>query len=160
MMSAQRPGGTSFGGRHGRTAVEEGVELCRSGEWARGYLSLSRAVEQGSRLTSVARSYLGFLLAARDGHYWEGLELCRKAVEAEFFQPEIQVNLARTYLLRERRREAVAALERALEIDPEHAGALHLHRLLGQRNRPAIPFLRRSNPINRLIGSLRSAVGS
>ncbi len=140
------------------TALQEALAHCRRGSWSEGYRALNRAVESGEAMTPLARSYLGYLVAARDGRFWEGLDLCRQAAEERFFQPEVQVNLARTYLLRERRHEAVAALSRALEIDPGFGPAIRLRQRLGTRSRPSIPFLGRSNPINHLFGRLRAAL--
>ena len=84
------------------------------------------------------------------------MRLCRHAIALEFYQPENYVNLARTCMLSDRyRRDAFEAVREGLEVDSDHPELLELHRELGKRRRPVIPFLSRGNILNRLGGWFR-----
>lgn len=136
-----------------------GVEACRRGNWEEGVETLYAVVAEAwlsDAVPSVAYSYLGYGRAAIGDGYKEGLRLCRVAVKRDAFEPENYLNLARTCLLRERRRLAISALNRGLRVSPRHPELLELRRELGLRRRPAIPFLSRSNPLNRELGKLRN----
>jgi hypothetical protein len=100
------------------------------------------------------RSYYGLCQALRGGKVREGLRLCRDAAREEFFNPEMWLNLGRVELAANRRRAAYRAFVRGANLAPEN-GELqeHLSRM-GIRRRPALPFLRRSNPLNVWMGRL------
>ncbi|MEM8962663.1 MAG: hypothetical protein AAGD38_14350, partial [Acidobacteriota bacterium] len=53
------------------------------------------------------------------------------------------------------RRAAIDIVERGLLIDAGNSELLELRRDLGERRQPMVPFLGRSNPINRMLGLLR-----
>ena len=106
-------------------------------------------------LPSLYYSYLGRALAVRERRVKEGLRLCRHAVKMEFFQLDNYVNLARTCLLMDRRREAYDAVKEGLAIDAGHPELLLLRSELGARRPPVVGFLSRRNPVNRLLGRLR-----
>lgn len=101
-------------------------------------------------------SYYGYCLAAALGRTREGLSICRKAAESEFFSPEILLNLARVHLLLDQRREAWDILMKGLGLDPEHEELRSEARRMGIRQRPAIPFLERAHPLNRAAGRIAS----
>lgn len=139
-------------------AANRGVELCRQGEWDEGMQVLGWVAErspQGTELPSLFYSYLGYCIAWRKRKPHEGLLLCEHAVQAEFYQPENYINLARTHLLAGRRLSALRAIEQGLRIDPEDP---QLHDLLYRiqlRQKPIFPFLARSNLLNYSLGYLR-----
>lgn len=138
--------------------LRTGVALCRAGDWERGLPLLVRLAEERGQLSPVAKSYLGYGLAYRQRKVREGLKLCRRAVEQEFYQPDVLYNLARTEVLAKNRVAAVQALETGLKIDPDHRGLMELRDQVGIRRPPVIPFLARENVLNVLLGRLRHAV--
>ncbi len=75
-----------------------------------------------------------------------------------FFFPVFYLNLGRAYLKGNRKAEAVEAFQEGLKNDPENHDLLWELRKLGKRKSPPIPFLRRSNPVNKYIGLLVSKV--
>lgn len=103
-------------------------------------------------------SYLGYGIARFKGRPRDGVALCEHAVKIEFFQPDNQFNLARTYLLVGNREKAVAALRRGLKLDPDHGGLRGLAAQMGQRRRPVLRFLSREHPLNRFLGRLRHQI--
>ncbi|HWR57652.1 MAG TPA: tetratricopeptide repeat protein, partial [Thermodesulfovibrionales bacterium] len=108
-------------------------------------------------------SYYGCLEAVASKNYDSGIDACHRAIEdlkkrvpfgEEFFYPVFFLNLGRAYLAAGKRAEAVNAFKRGLETDGENRDLLWEVRKLGIRRKPPVPFLRRSNPINRYIGQL------
>jgi Tfp pilus assembly protein PilF len=97
-------------------------------------------------------SYYGYCLAAALGQTREGLSICRRAAASEFFTPDVLLNLARVQLLMGVRKQAWETLTKALSLDPDHRGVRATMAQMGLRRRPAIPFLGRSNPLNRAAG--------
>ena len=136
----------------------QGIELCRQGQWERGIDLLAKAAESDDRSSegpSLMYSYLGYGIARFKGRPRDGVALCEHAVKIEFFQPDNQFNLARTYLLVGSREKAVAALHRGLKLDPDHGGLRALATQMGRRRPPVLRFLSREHPLNRVLGRLR-----
>jgi len=139
--------------------AQMGVEHCRLEQWQEGLECLTRAFLDGEPRGSgagVALSYYGYGIAKEEGRVPRGLELCERAVKVECYQPEVYLNLARIQLLMKDRSKAVQTLERGLGFDSGHAGLQAMRRQLGMRSRPVLPFLGRSNPVNRALGRLRA----
>lgn len=135
-----------------------GVEHCRQGEWTLGLYWSSLAAEsapRGEGLPALFYSYLGYGIARFEGNRRQGLELCRRAVELELYQPEAYYFLAETHLLMGDRRAATDVVEQGLDIDPEHRDLQALKRQLGRRRSPVLTFLPRQHRINRILGRLR-----
>jgi tetratricopeptide (TPR) repeat protein len=138
--------------------IEVGLELCRKGEWAAGVQSLARGVESlkaSRQVPSQAYSFLGYGLAREQRRFEEGLNLCRHALRRDYSEAENHLNIARLHLLMANRNAAVKAVAEGLEFHPGHPGLAELQRDMGRRGRPALRFLRRSNPVNRWLGRLR-----
>ncbi len=136
-----------------------GIELCRQGEWNEGmyWLSMAAGVSSNSleQLPGVYFAYFGYGLARYRGKRKEGLKMCKRAVELEFYQPDNYQLLARAYFLIGDRRSAYDVVERGLEIDASNEELLSLHRDIGLRRAPVLPFLPRGNPLNRALGRVR-----
>lgn len=110
-------------------------------------------------------SYYGCLVAVVRGNPREGISLCLNAIKRleetlpfgrEFFYPAFYLNLGRAYLKAGKKQEAVNAFYQGLKNDPDNKD-LHQELVkLGNRRKLPIPFLKRSNPINKYIGLLIS----
>lgn len=138
--------------------LRRGIERCRQGDWETGLAFLGRVAEaEHSALPGLFYSYLGYGIALRQRRVQEGLKLCRHSVKIQFYEPENYVNLARTCLLAGDRPGAVRAVVDGLKVIRQHPTLLRLHRELGIRAAPVLPFLGRSNPLNLLLGRLRHA---
>jgi hypothetical protein len=142
--------------------VQEGVALCREGNWNQGIerLSTAAASKTSGDVSSLMYSYLGYGIAKFRNKRREGLALCEHAVKIEFYQPDNQLNLARTQLLNGNRKRALEAVERGLKIDREHHELLELKREMGSRRRPVLGFLGRDNFLNVFLGRLRHSMSS
>ncbi len=102
-------------------------------------------------------SYFGLSLALVEKKYKEAVELCRRALDLEFYNGDHYANLARVYAAAGNRKKALETAEAGLKVVPEHDRLIQVRRELGVRSRPAVPFLDRAHPINVNIGQARHA---
>ena len=102
-------------------------------------------------------SYFGLCLALVQKKYKPAIDLCKRAIELQFYSAEHHANLARVYVAAGNRKKAMESLEAGLKIHPEDDYLLAVRKTLGVRARPAVPFLDRSNPINVSLGKARHA---
>ena len=141
--------------------IDSGIDHCRAGRWDKGveylrYVAVREAGGLGE--AGLFLSYLGCAVARTQGQTREGLALCEQAVKVEFYQPENWANLAEVLILCGRRDEAMNAIEQGMDIDSSFGRLQALHRQLGERRRPLVPFLARSNPVNHMLGLVCSRV--
>lgn len=139
--------------------AQQGIDLCRRGEWQRGIEILAMVADEkdaGTELPGLFYSYLGYGIARFDRRRLrEGLALCEHGTKREFYQPENYFNLARVYLIANQRRKAIDAVVAGRQVDRRHPGLAQLHRELGIRRPPVLRFLHRDHFLNRLFGRLR-----
>lgn len=138
--------------------MELGVEHCRVDEWEQGLQYLAEAFEDGfpnETAAPIAASYLGYALIRFEGKTREGLALCQRAAEMEFYNPEILLNLSRAELEAGNREAAAEAIRRGQAIDPDHSGLIMQRVELGWRQPVVLRFLGRDHPLNRLLGRIR-----
>jgi tetratricopeptide (TPR) repeat protein len=164
----------TFGNREG-SASEEPVEEVKAIE----YLRTARAhLRNGQRKSAysvllqamvrypqepVILSYLGTLQALVDKKYRSGVESCKRAIAlfkpkdshaAAVLYPVLYLNLGRTCLAADRKKDAIEAFQKGLSYDNSHNELRKEVQLLGIRKKPPLPFLCRSNPINKYMGKL------
>jgi tetratricopeptide (TPR) repeat protein len=108
-------------------------------------------------------SYFGCLEALINKNYTDGIGLCKKALEMldgkmpfgqEIFYPTFYLNLGRSYIAANNRSGAMEALQKGLSFDTENKDLLWEMRKLGNRRKPVVPYLNRSNPLNKYIGMI------
>lgn len=106
-------------------------------------------------------SYYGCLLAIVERRYRAGVDCCRQALVLleqqssfgeEMLYPIFYLNLGRAYVAAGKKKEAFAELQRGLKFDNSNGEILREIRTLGWRKSALVPFLDRSNPINKYIG--------
>jgi tetratricopeptide (TPR) repeat protein len=138
--------------------ADKGIAACRQGRWDEGLGHLAQ-VTQGasvpSDLPAAFYSYLGLAMAKLQGRRKEGLALCQHAIKLEFFRGEHYFNLAQIHLLVDNRAGAIKAVQKGLAQDRKNRALQNLLLELGRRQRPVLPFLARSNPLNVALGKLR-----
>jgi tetratricopeptide (TPR) repeat protein len=103
-------------------------------------------------------SYLAFCLAKERGQYKKAVALCRESISSDPDNQAHYLNLGRIYLLMGNKPDAILVLREGLSRgnSPELSEQLEK---LGARRRPVIPFLKRSNPVNKFIGMLLGKLG-
>jgi len=107
-------------------------------------------------------SYCGCLQAIVGKQYRSGVDKCMKAitliensednVSGELLLPILYLNLGKAYAAAGRRKDAIIAFSQGLHYDHQHNGIRQAMEKLGMRKTPPIPFLDRSNPINKYLG--------
>ena len=139
--------------------IDSGINHCRAGRWDKGVEYLRYVAERepnGLGEAGLFLSYLGCAIARNQGCEAEGLALCEQAVKVEFYQPENWANLAEVLIICDRRGEAMNAIEQGMDIDARYRRLEVIHGSLGRRRAPVIRWLPRSNPLNHLLGRVRS----
>lgn len=105
-------------------------------------------------------SYFGYLQALVDRKYRTGVENCRKALlllekehlaSGKIVHTLAYLNLGRAYLAAGKRKEAIDSLHNGLKHDQNNELRNEMKRI-GMRRKPPVPFLSRSNPINKYLG--------
>ena len=102
-------------------------------------------------------SFFGVCLALIQRKFKAAIDLCRRAIDLEFYNGDHYANLARVYIAAGQRRKALEIIESGLKVSHEHDDLMAVRAQLGIRARPAVPFLDRSNPINVSLGQARHA---
>jgi Flp pilus assembly protein TadD len=105
----------------------------------------------------VYLSHLG-LCICMEGNLQAAESMCRKALHSSPLNPVLLVNLGRVLVEQGRRKEARDLLTRAYALDNTNAqAALELSRM-GVRRAPVLRFLKRSHPLNIILGKIRYKV--
>lgn len=106
-------------------------------------------------------SYYGCLQALVDKRYRAGVENCKKALSLvqkestfgeDMLYPVFYLNLGRAYVAAEKKDDALDSFRKGLKYDNSNRDILTELRGLGSRKKALVPFLDRSNPINKYIG--------
>ncbi|MFQ5877389.1 MAG: hypothetical protein ACE5JH_06840 [Acidobacteriota bacterium] len=139
--------------RKGLRAVADGRHL-----EALAYIEAAMQIEghRGAPLPMSYLSYFGLCLCLGSSRHREARELCERAARAEFYNPDLHLNLGQVCARAGDRRSAFEAYVRGLRLNPHHPGLVRALRRLGIRRRPVIGFLSRRNPVNRVLGRLRA----
>lgn len=108
-------------------------------------------------------SYYGCLQALVDKKYRSGVETCKRAIlllkkqgsfSEEVLYPVFYLNLGRAYVAAGKKKDAIDAYKKGLRYDNGNSDLKKELQGLGVRKQPPVPFLDRSNPINKYIGMI------
>lgn len=102
-------------------------------------------------------SYFGLSIALVRKEFKTAIDLCRRAIDLEFYNGDHYANLARVYLAGGNRKKALDMVEQGLKLIPDHDYLTTVRTSLGVRARPPVPFLDRSHPVNVSLGQSRHA---
>jgi len=144
--------------------IDEAVALTKEEEYLRAltlFLDVYGGEEPPSPMlsskTATGLSYFGLCLALVQKKYKPAIDLCKRALELEFYNGDHYINLMKVYVAAGNRKKALETIESGLKLHPDDETLLQARRSLGMRARPAVPFLGRSNPINVSLGQARHA---
>jgi tetratricopeptide (TPR) repeat protein len=143
--------------------IDEAIQLSRRGEFLQAFTRFleiygnETAPPLNNPKGAAGLSYFGLCMALVQKKYRPAIELCRRALDLEFYNGDHYVNLARVYLAAGQRKKALDIAESGLKLLPDHEDLLRVRRSLGVRSRPPVPFLNRSHPINVSLGQARHA---
>ena len=132
----------------------------RPQEAARHFLTaIQLEREQGVRTPQMRYlSHYGLALTLAHGAGPDARLASETAVEREPENPDLWWNAARVRLAAGSPQAALQAVARGLALDPDHGGLRALLRRLERRSRPAVRFLTRDHPVNRVLGRLRASL--
>lgn len=102
-------------------------------------------------------SFFGLSLALVRKEMKPAIDLCRRAIELEFYNGDHYANLARVYATAGNRKKAIETAEQGLKLAPDHEYLRAVRKSFGVRSEPYVPFLTRRNPINVSLGQARHA---
>jgi len=131
-----------------------------------------KALDQGDTLTALGFfekavqgeekpaycSYLALCIAKERGQFQLAVTLCEKAKAREPHNPLHYLNLGKVYLYAGKRDDAIRTFREGLSRGKDQAIIDELDKL-GTRKPPAISFLKRSNPVNRFLGTTLKRMG-
>jgi tetratricopeptide (TPR) repeat protein len=115
-----------------------------------------KAVEKEDK--PIYSSYMALCIAKERGQFQLAFTLCEKAKAREPQNPVHYLNLGRIYLFAGKKSEAVRTFREGLAWEKNQQIIDELDRL-GTRNPPVVSFLKRSNPINRILGLALKKIG-
>ncbi|HEY8133723.1 MAG TPA: hypothetical protein VII12_17725 [Thermoanaerobaculia bacterium] len=143
--------------------IDEAILMTDRGEYLQAltaFLEIYGTDESPPLNTAKAASglsYFGLCLALVQKKYKAAADLCKRAVDLEFYNGDHYANLSRVYLLVGNRKKAWETAEAGLKIAPENDLLHKVRREMGVRARPTVPFLDRKHPINVSLGQARAA---
>jgi tetratricopeptide (TPR) repeat protein len=143
--------------------IQEAIEVTKSEDYLRAYtLFLDIYGTEDPPPVSVAKSaeglsYFGLCLALVQKKFKPAIDLCRRAIELQFYSGEHYANLTRVYVAAGNRKKALETIDAGLKLMPDDDSLLAVRKSLGVRARPAVPFLDRAHPINVTLGQSRHA---
>ncbi len=159
----------------GEPALHASHEIAKPGEYLRAVKANLRKKDQKAAFVLLQQaalqypddpfilSYYGCLQAIVDRKYRTGVETCKKALTLlkkqssfgeEMLFPVFYLNLGRAYVAAGKKKEALEEFNRGLKFDNRSSEIIQELRALGARKKSLVPFLDRSNPINKYIGLL------
>lgn len=129
----------------------KGKELFRAGKLSNACKNFYKAYSADNMRPEYI-SYYGVSAALGKGEIKLGLELCTRAIKMEFYRPEFYVNLAKVYDASGNKKGAITALSKGAKYDTKGEEIHNMLVELGVRKRPVIPFLKRANFLNKILG--------
>jgi tetratricopeptide (TPR) repeat protein len=142
--------------------VNEVEDLLRTKNQEEAFELLTEAMEYYP-YNPIILSYRGYIEALVNKEYADGIKICRESFKilksqmslAEgFFLPILYLNLGRTYLIANNKKDAYYSFQKGLDVDKNNEVILKELKKIGIRRNPFFPFLKRSNPLNKYIGIL------
>ena len=138
-----------------RGALKEGIALVRAGRVVEAVFFFEEMLQTYGRGASTL-SLLGLSMAKAKGDFHAAEKLCLEAINKSFYRADLYRNLADVYLLWNKKAQAISALRSGLKVDRRNKSLINDLVKLGPRTKPPIPFLSRSNPLNKYIGMAKS----
>lgn len=107
--------------------------------------------------SAACYSWLGVAIArSRFGDIIKAEEYCKKAIKKAYYRPQYYLNLSEVYLNWGKKKKAIDVLESTFGLDDDGKDTRRELDKLGLRKPPVIPFLSRSNPVNKYLGIILS----
>jgi tetratricopeptide (TPR) repeat protein len=134
-------------------ALEEGLRRFREGDPEGAHEKFGQAHRRAPSDPRI-QSWYGLTLVLVEKNSILGMVLVDEAVRNPHPDPELVINQSRVAMSLGQRVRAVRALERGLALYPGQPELVAAREALGRRHRPVLPFLSRSNWMNRMLGRI------
>jgi len=135
-------------------AFEQGMAAFMCGDGPGAHAAFERAHRKDPRDPRFM-SWYGLTLVLVEKNSNLGVLLCDQALRGAGADPDLLLNQARVHLALNQRERTVRAIQRGLELWPQHPGLQHARDCLGWRRRPVLSFLSRNSLANRWLGRIR-----
>ena len=135
-------------------ALEDGLRRFREGDPEGAHEKFGQAHRRAPSDPRI-QSWYGLTLVLVEKNSILGMVLVDEAVRNPHPDPELVINQSRVAMSLGQRVRAVRALERGLALYPGQSELVAAREALGRRHRPVLPFLTRSNWMNRMLGRIR-----
>ncbi len=153
-MSDGAPSGSARAAPDALALFEEGLARYVAGDASGAHVLFERAHRRAPGDARIMSWYgLTLVLVERNSNL--GVLYCDRALRTAGADPELCLNQARVHLSLGQRERAVKAVARGLAADPQNAALRLAQQSMGWRRKPVLPFLPRSNPLNRWLGKIR-----
>lgn len=136
-------------GREVEGLIREGVEALAQGNTLFALSSFEKA--RGIEDTPIISSCYAFCIAQARGQIHKAISLCEEAIKKEPSNSQHYFNLGRIYLVDHNKEHAIRIFREGLNCESNQQIIDELNKL-GPRKRPIVPFLKRSNPVNKHLG--------
>ena len=133
-----------------------GMESLKSGDTgaALDYLEKAVALER----VPLYCSHLAICLAKEKKEFKKAVSLCNEALRHDPKNSIHFLHLGRVHLMANQKKDALRIFGMGMRYGENREIIAEL-RKFGRRRRPAIPFLERDNPLNKIIGKLTYKMG-
>ena len=132
-----------------KNLFDKGIKTLTEGN----ILSALSYFEKASKIEEnpLISSYLAFCIAKERGQVQKAISLCNDAIKEDPENSFHYLNLGKIYLLEKKKEEAVNIFRQGLHYEENQQIVDELNKL-GTRKPLIIPFLKRSNVINKYLG--------
>jgi predicted Zn-dependent protease len=127
------------------------LESLKNGDTGKALDLLEQAV--GLERKPLYCSTLGVILARERRDFKKAVSLCKEAIKKEPKNSVHFLNLGRVHILANHKKEAIRIFYMGLRYSENREIIAELNRI-GRRRRPVLPFLERSNPLNKILGKI------
>lgn len=136
-------------GREVEGLFREGLEALAQGNILSALSSFEKAISIEN--TPAISSCYAFCIAKARGQVNKAISLCEEAIRREPNNSQHYLNLGRIYLIDHNKDGAIKVFREGLNYESNQQIIDELNKL-GPRKPPVIPFLKRSNPVNKHLG--------
>jgi tetratricopeptide (TPR) repeat protein len=128
-----------------------GTEALDAKNYPAAHRYLQEALEQERTPDHLSQYALALAFHSRD--IQTGIALCQEAVKRDPKNTEHFLRLGMIYLIAGRKKEAIRIFRLGLRVG-RHPTIVKYLQALGHRKKPVIPFLSRTNPLNKYLGKI------
>lgn len=107
-----------------------------------------------NQIPGAILSYYGVAIAYGEKNFTEGIVFCKKALNRKDLAPEFYLHAAELLIRNRQKKDAFKVLEEGLGKFKGHPKIKAKLEEFGVRKRPPIPVLKRSHPVNKVLGKI------